>query len=414
MAFEFKEESIIQQETDLFIGVLKWILYAAFIGIMVGVSTTIFLKALGWSTQYTHQYNYYFLLLPLAFFSSSWLIKKLASEAEGHGTDKVIEAVHLRSGKINPMVIPVKLVATVLTIAFGGSAGKEGPCAQIGAGLSSLFADIFKFSDEDRKKFVICGISAGFSSVFGTPIAGAIFGVEVLFVGNLLYGVLLPSFIAGMVSFYVTTLLGITYLYSPLPFVPDLSEMFLLKVIVSGVFFGICSLVLIECMNYFKKLSGKINASEHVKALVGGFSLVVLALIFSPMYLGLGMDTVESTVQGNTVEWYAFLLKMVFTGITLSFGGSGGILTPIFFIGSTAGVFFAEVFGLDIATFAAIGLVSVLSGATKSPIASSIMSIEIFGPHIGPYAAIACIISFIISGPRSVYPSQVFSLKKFI
>ena len=162
--------------TVLFVAVLKWVALSTAVGAIVGFSTGLFLKALNASTAFCGQYPYYFLILPVAFFASSMLVKYLAPDAAGHGTEKVIEAIHRRSGKIKPLVVPVKLVATVITLASGGSAGKEGPCAQIGAGLSSLFADLLRFGDADRKKLVICGISAGFASVFGTPIAGAIFG----------------------------------------------------------------------------------------------------------------------------------------------------------------------------------------------------------------------------------------------
>ncbi len=155
----------------------------------------------------------------MAFVASTALVKYLAPEAKGHGTEKVIEAVHKRSGKMDPHVVPVKLLATVITIATGGSAGKEGPCAQIGAGLASLLADLFRFDDSDRKKLVICGISAGFSTVFGTPIAGAIFGVEVLFVGSLMYEVLLPSFVAGIVGFQVSSALGVSYFLESINFI---------------------------------------------------------------------------------------------------------------------------------------------------------------------------------------------------
>ena len=186
-------KKVFSEEAVLFIAVAKWVILATIIGIIAGVSTGVFLKTLNLCISYGSKYPYSFLLLPFALFISASLTKYLAPEAEGHGTEKVIEAVHKNSGKISPLAVPVKLVSTVITIALGGSAGKEGPCAQIGGGLSSLFADIFRFSDTDRKKLVICGISAGFAAVFGTPIAGAIFGVEVLFVGSILYEVLLPS-----------------------------------------------------------------------------------------------------------------------------------------------------------------------------------------------------------------------------
>ncbi len=221
----------------LFISVTKWVVLASCIGVIVGLSTAIFLKLLGLGITFTGGYKYYFFLLPGALFLSNLIVKYLAPEAEGHGTEKVIEAVHKRSGKINPLVVPIKLIATIITIALGGSAGKEGPCAQIGAGLSSAFADLLRFGNRDRKKLVICGISAGFATVFGTPIAGAIFGVEVLFVGGLIYDVLLPAFVAGIVGYHVSSGLGITYFYHQLNFVPVFSSLFFIKVCFSGVFF---------------------------------------------------------------------------------------------------------------------------------------------------------------------------------
>jgi H+/Cl- antiporter ClcA len=402
----------LKEETILFISIVKWVFLASVIGIIVGLSTTIFLKALNWSIAFTHQQPFYFYLLPIALFLSVVLTKYLAPDAEGHGTEKVIEAVHKRSGKINASVVPVKLAATIITLASGGSAGKEGPCAQIGAGLSSIFADLFKFNESERRKLVICGISGGFAAVFGTPIAGAIFGVEVLFAGSILYDVLLPSFISGIMAYQVSSFFGITYFYHPLKFTYVFSEFFFLKVVLLGLFLGICSLLLIEALYLGKKASEKIKVWQPLKGLLGGALLVVLALIFSKQYLGLGLDTIEMSLSGGDIVWYAFILKIIFTMITLSLGGSGGIITPIFFIGATAGTAFATVFGLDKATFGAIGLVGLLAGAANTPIAASIMAMELFGPKIAPYAAVACVVSFLISGHRSVYPSQVLSIRK--
>ncbi len=261
---------------------------------------------------------------------------------------------------------------------------------------------------------MICGISAGFSAVFGTPIAGAIFGIEVVYVGALLYEVMLASFIAGIISYQVATFLGVTYTYHFLNIIPPFNDLFFFEVILAGVFFGICSILLIETFYRVEKMSLKIPLKAPTRGLIGGIILVALALIFSTRYLGLGTGLIDSSLQGTLVDWYAAPLKIIFTAITLGFGGSGGVITPIFAVGSTAGALFAEATGLSVPTFAAIGLVSMLAGTTKTPIASSIMAIEMFGASIGPYAAIACIISFIVTGSKSVYPSQVFSLKKFI
>lgn len=400
------------EQTVLFISVLKWVALATIIGAIVGASTAIFLKILQWSASFADKFPYYFLALPVALFLSVLLVKYLAPDAQGHGTEKVIEAVHKNFGKIKAAVVPVKVVATLITIAAGGSVGKEGPCAQIGAGLASTFADWLKFDQQDRKKLVICGISAGFAAVFGTPIAGAIFGVEVLFVGSLLYDVLLPSFIAGVMGYQMAHGLGITYFHQPLKFIPVFSEAFFLKVVFAGVFFGLCAFMLIEMLKWSEKISERLPIWAPLKGVIGGILLIILAVVGSAQYLGLGLNLIEASLRGESVIWYAFLMKMLFTSITLSFGGSGGIVTPIFFVGATAGSLIARILGLDLATFAAIGMVSLLAGAANAPIAASILSVELFGPAIAPYASVACVISFLMTGHRSVYPSQILAVKK--
>lgn len=401
----------LRESSRRFLNIIKWVLLASLVGIVVGFATTAFLATLDKATGLTAGHSYYFLMLPAAFLVSTSVIKHLAPEARGHGTEKVIEAIHQRSGKIDPLVVPIKLVTTVLTIASGGSAGKEGPCAQIGAGLSSLLADLFRFSDSDRKKLVICGISAGFSTVFGTPIAGAIFGVEVLFVGSLLYEVLLPSFVAGIVGYQVSSALGVAYFQEPLNFIPYFTGIYFLRVCLAGVFFGICALLFIEMLRFAEWLRKRIPWSDAAKAVLGGSTLVVLALLFSTRYLGLGLPTIQAALEGHEVPLPAFLLKMLFTTVTLTMGGSGGIVTPIFFIGATAGTAFASIFGMSPYVFSAIGMVSLLAGAAKTPISASIMAMEIFGPPIGPYAAVACVISYLMSGYRSVYPSQILPVQ---
>jgi H+/Cl- antiporter ClcA len=348
----------------------------------------------------------------VALFVSAVLVNYLSPQAKGHGTEKVIEAIHKYSSKLKPMSVPVKLAATIITIAAGGSAGKEGPAAQIGAGLSSIFASIFRFNKTDRQKLIICGISAGFASVFGTPIAGAIFGVEVLLIGSIFYDVMFPSFVAGIISYQVSSSLGVEYFYEPIEFVPQFTEGFFIQVLIGAIFFGLCSLILIESLKLAESASKKFRIWEPLRGLIGGSILVVLALATSTRYLGLGIETIEAALQGGKVLPYDFILKILFTAITLAFCGSGGIITPIFFVGVTAGSFYGMLLGYNTSMFAAIGMVSLLAGAANTPISASIMAIEFFGPALAPYAALSCIVSYLMTGHRSVYPSQILATAK--
>ncbi len=405
-------KKIFAEETILFISLVKWFFLSSIVGIIVGCSTAVFLKLLDWGIGIGQFHARYYILLPIAMFISSLFVKLFAPDAQGHGTEKILEAIHKRSGKIKFQVVPIKLISTILTIATGGSAGKEGPAAQIGSGLASSFAGLIRANNRERKRLVICGISAGFAAVFGTPIAGAIFGLEVLVAGVIVHEDLFPSFVAGVISFQVASLLGIVYNHNIITVAPTLNSSLFVIIIFAGIFFGLCSLYLIEILNFIARLAQKINIWEPIKGLIGGLIIIFLVYLFSDSYLGLGLETIDTTLKGGNVIWYAFLLKGMFTAITLSFGGSGGLITPIFFIGTTAGAAFAQLFNQDISTFASIGLVSLLAGTTNTPIASSIMAIEMFGSHIAPYAALACIISFLMTGHRCVYPSQLLGIQK--
>lgn len=401
-----KDEKIILYDVG------RWFLLATVIGLLSGLLVSLFIKMLTWEEVYTASIPYYFWAAPIFFVINIVLIKYFAPDAQGHGTEKVIEAIHKKAGRIKVMVIPIKLITTLLTLFSGGSVGKEGPSAQMGGGIASLIADILKFDDSDRKKLVICGISAGFAAIFGTPISGAIFGIEVLFVGILLYDNLLPSFVAGITAFYVTHLLGIQAPQYKIDFDPRITEFLIIKVAIAGLAFGLCSIIFIEIMSKTEKISQKLRVNFLVKGIIGGLAVILVAYFFGTDSLGLGTATVNNIFSGVTIVWYLFLLKIIITSITLNFGGSGGIVTPIFFVGATAGAMVGQLTGNDPALFAAIGLIAVLGGTTNAPIAACVMGIELFGEEIAPYAALACIISFFISGNRSIYPTQILAMKK--
>jgi len=409
------------EQTAIFFSVMKWVFLSSLIGVIIGIVVSFFLKAIAWAElqQSTIPFSYYY-LLPIVLVITVWLVKTFAPNAEGHGTEKVIEAIHKREGKIDVAVIPVKLLATLLTIFAGGSVGKEGPGAQIGAGISSFIATSLKFRKEDRKKLVICGISAGFASVFGTPIAGAIFGVEVLIIGVIMYDVLLPSFIAGFAAFTTTQFLGVEYTYFDVRFYQaiKLDIPLILQVILAGIFFGVISDILVTTLRKSSKSIKKAPFSPYLKAFVGGLVLVVLTMIFGEQYLGLGMSSIQEALSPSAdleqgLPWYAFFMKTIFTSITLGVGGSGGIITPVFYIGATSGNLFGHLIGSEhIALFAALGFISVLSGATNAPIAATIMAVELFGLEIAHYAAISAIISFLLTGHKSVFNSQKLGMTK--
>jgi len=387
---------------------------------MVGALMSVFLKALKIAEESGPELPFhYFYILPFALMLSIWIIKTFAKDASGHGTEKVIEAVHKKGGQIKVAVIPVKIVATLLTIFSGGSVGKEGPGAQIGAGAASFASSILGFSKVDRKKLVICGISAGFASVFGTPIAGAIFGIEVLIIGVIMYDVLLPSFIAGFAAFTTCQLLGIHYTYYEIDFFKTISLNLTLigKVLIGGIFFGFVSAFFVTAVQKIEEFFEKIPYNVYLKAFVAGLVMVGITVLMDERYLGLGLSTIASALNpegifSQDISWYDFILKTIFTSLTLGAGGSGGVITPVFYIGATSGAVFGHVMGDNVGLFAALGFVSVLAGTTNSPIASIIMAVELFGVQMANYAAVSVVIAFLITGHRSIFPSQKLALSK--
>lgn len=403
---------IVKEETVLFISVLKWFFLGIVIGIAGGVASSIFLKSLDYSIRFFKSGEHYYFVLPLTLLLSLFIRQKLFPQVQELSTDHVIKSFHTHK-KLSILSIPKIFIGSILTISTGGSAGREAPCADICASIASIISNLLKFTKKNYQKMIICGVSAGFASAFGVPLSGALFGVEVLFVGQLFYDALFPAVVSGIVSYYISSLMGVHYFKNPLIMSDIPSGNLIIKTFLFGIIFGMISLLTIELLNYFKKGSKKIPLNPYLSSLIAGLVLIAMVKIFNGKYLGLSMDETIGFLQNNRAAFYDFLLKIVFTAITLNFGGIGGIVTPLFFIGASSGSAFAQLIGENnLAFFSSLGFVSVLAGTLNTPLSASVMAIELFGPSVAPYAIISSIVSFLVTGHRSLYPSQNLSFQK--
>ena len=302
---------------------------------------------------------------------------------------------------------PMILIGTVLTHLFGGSAGREGTAVQIGGSLADEIAHRFRVSKETRRQLLAAGVAGGFGSVFGTPIAGTIFGLEVVSVGRMEYDALLPALVASIVGDFVTRRLGVTHTAYPQISHVELTPSVLGKLCAIGVAMALTTAAFIELTHRLKHVLEVKVPRLPLRMFLGGIAIVVMwRLIGTSEYLGLGIPMIVRSFTDPNLPWFAFAVKLVFTAVTLSAGFLGGEVTPLFFVGATLGSVLARLLGLPIELGAATGIAAVFGAAANTPVALSIMAVELLGGSAFPHVMIVAALAYLLTGHRGIYPAQ--------
>lgn len=389
---------------------LKWLFLSLITALVCGGAGCLFHMLIELATGLREEHSFIVWFLPIGGLIIVFLYHIFKLE-KIDGTNYVIDSIR-KDGMVPFTMAPGILTGTVLTHMLGGSAGREGAALQLGGSLGSSLGRIFKLDSKDMHVIVLCGMSAVFTALFGTPLTAVIFVMEVISVGVIYDSAIMPCVFSSVFTYYLTVLLDMHPVSYILTSVPEITPFSLLQCIGLGAIFAVTSILFCLSLSKSGKLLHKAIKNDYIRIAAGGLAIALLTMLFGTDYNGAGMGIVQNAILDGTAKPEAFILKMLFTVITLECGYKGGEIVPTFFIGSTLGCTVAPLLGMDPGFGAALGLVGVFCGATNAPIASMILSIELFGVEGLPYFIIVCSASYMLSGYFSLYKSQIIVYDK--
>lgn len=377
------------------------------VGVAAGASSALFLTTLTWATDTRLAHGWLLFGLPFAGLAIG-LAYHQVGRGSGAGNNLILDEIHEPRAWIPRRMAGLVLVGTIATHLFGGSAGREGTAIQMAGSLTDGLHRWLRITGVERRIGLLAAIGGGFSAVFGVPVAGVVFALEVQAVGRLRIRALLPTAIAAFVGDQVVRLLGVHHAAYPAIAVDRWSVGLVGKVALAGVAFGAASVAFAESVHRLRALAARLVTWPPARPLIGGAAIIALTYVVGTRdYLGLSLPLIGASLAGGAgVAMGAFALKLAFTAVTLGTGFQGGEVTPLFVIGSTLGVTLGHALGAPIPLLAALGFVAVFAGATNTPVACVVMGIELFGWGPAALLVVACGVAYVVSGPGGIYVAQ--------